>query len=259
MMMMSDRSGYHACADACENPHKKISVSQAQRENKNLQRNTAGRPTLHLLWCHERCYKADKECDRDVLNEAAHRAGMKSIALKKSTNYARWCENHGSTPHILVTNWREAKPCVLAMQAGPNASWPSVMIVLCETPRDVQRVSRWQAEQRDGPLRVEVVASLMEVLAIIHLMGEPAQSALSLRSVVPRKLDGGFESGEKLGYGSDSASTADYSDVDQSESSDIEDDPSFDFMGMVADMLASHDPHRVERLLLSARPAQYFD
>lgn len=106
-----------------------------------------------LIWCHERCHKGECELLRNTVNEAAAQAGARLIALKKASKFAMWLGRTRRPPFILLTDWREAKPCMRIITQVHPEPWPAAVIVLCSLQQQVGRAAVWA---RDQPLPVRV-------------------------------------------------------------------------------------------------------
>jgi len=98
-----------------------------------------------LVWCHERCHK--RECDerRAAIKEAAREAGGMLVCIKKANKFAMWLAEAQRQPFVLLTDWREVKPCTEAIaDVRPQGrTGPSLTVVLAEEPRQFERASAW--------------------------------------------------------------------------------------------------------------------
>mmetsp|Transcript_90641 Transcript_90641/g.255548 ORF Transcript_90641/g.255548 Transcript_90641/m.255548 type:complete len:295 (-) Transcript_90641:55-939(-) len=126
-----------------------------------------------LIWCHERCHKLDRASVREELWRMASAAGGRLCCMKKGQKYADWAKSSGlaqGTPHVLLTDWREAKPCLekMACMAGAFAM-PSAILLLNEDPKHEPRIRDWAesvvVEGMFGPIQVVVPQTLGRELA----------------------------------------------------------------------------------------------
>lgn len=121
-----------------------------------------------LVWCHERCNKHEWDSFRNAMNGAAQGVGSTLTCLKKATTFAKWLGNPDRQPFVLLTNWREVKPCFqyAAAQQDPTC-WPALTLVLCELPKHVERATAWAQElpAHVGVVRVCTDIGLPEVQA----------------------------------------------------------------------------------------------
>jgi len=100
--------------------------------------------TWRLVWCHERCHKREAEPRRRLLAEAAKMAGASLICLKKAGKFAAWLAKDQRPPYLLLTDWREVKPCMQAAAREHVSNQPVFTVVLCEeSRRHFDRASTW--------------------------------------------------------------------------------------------------------------------
>jgi hypothetical protein len=105
----------------------------------------AWRGQWRLVWCHERVHKQEREAERKAMSAAARKAGAKLVCLKKVGNFRTWLSRKRRPPYVLVTDWREAKPCLQAASVHPDWQRPCLMVVVAEHPRLFERASHWAA------------------------------------------------------------------------------------------------------------------
>jgi len=96
-----------------------------------------------LVWCHERCHKQESEARRRLLSEAAREAGAHLMCHKKASTFAMWLAHTQRAPFVLLTDWREVKPCMEAVAQQPPHNQPALTVVLAELPRQFDRASAW--------------------------------------------------------------------------------------------------------------------
>jgi len=68
------------------------------------------------------------------------------MCMKKSSKFATWLSEREASPYVLIATWREVKPCMVAIMEHEQAHHPSLIIVLCDSPRQFSRASAWVAE-----------------------------------------------------------------------------------------------------------------
>ncbi|CAE8606462.1 unnamed protein product, partial [Polarella glacialis] len=74
---------------------------------------------LMLIWCHERCHKSENEARRDAFQASATLVGAQALLCKKTKQFAQWLESPtGEQRYVLITDWREAQPCMQAIAAA---------------------------------------------------------------------------------------------------------------------------------------------
>eukprot|EP00930_Biecheleria_cincta_P105466 TRINITY_DN9818_c0_g1_i4.p1 TRINITY_DN9818_c0_g1~~TRINITY_DN9818_c0_g1_i4.p1 ORF type:complete len:274 (-),score=46.03 TRINITY_DN9818_c0_g1_i4:287-1108(-) len=96
----------------------------------------------HIVWCHEHCHKAEQAEVRDKLQEAATSVGADLVVFKKSEKYKTWLTTQCCNPHMLITNWREAKPSLNAIEEH-EIKTPSAIAVLVDKDDIFQRALSW--------------------------------------------------------------------------------------------------------------------
>jgi len=101
-----------------------------------------------LVWCHEKCHKAENRRRCQVLRDAIMPLGGKLMALKKAAQFITWMQSGppNPDPYILITDWREAQPLMKGLQTIANCPEPFYTVVLCSGPRQVRRSSAWVQE-----------------------------------------------------------------------------------------------------------------
>eukprot|EP00428_Durinskia_dybowskii_P019855 CAMPEP_0170229468 /NCGR_PEP_ID=MMETSP0116_2-20130129/14458_1 /TAXON_ID=400756 /ORGANISM="Durinskia baltica, Strain CSIRO CS-38" /LENGTH=358 /DNA_ID=CAMNT_0010480219 /DNA_START=76 /DNA_END=1152 /DNA_ORIENTATION=+ len=127
------------------------------------------------VWCYERCYKSEEEAVRNTITEAVTGLGGSLICFKKARTFEARAPRMHPQSYALITDGREARPCMQALAAHPQ-NHPALIIVVSEQPKHNARVVRWAeglpAEGFHVP--VFVVRSAAEVAPIL------AKSALPL-------------------------------------------------------------------------------
>jgi hypothetical protein len=98
-----------------------------------------------IVWCHERVHKRELEAERKALSEAARNAGASLVCLKKASKFDIWLSRARRPPYVLVTDWREAKPCLQAASVHPEWQRPCLMVVAAEQRPLFERASQWVA------------------------------------------------------------------------------------------------------------------
>lgn len=129
----------------------------------------ASRPTSHvagaegpqevqwrLVWCHERCHKQESVPRRQRLHQTASRGGGAVVCLKKAEKFAGWIGHGQRSPFVLLTDWREAKPCLQALASQAPECRPVCTVILAEDPKQFDRVSAWLDSLPPSPSPVRV-------------------------------------------------------------------------------------------------------
>jgi len=109
------------------------------------------------VWCHERCYKQDMALQRKRLDAAARAAGAELLCLKKASKFGQWLTTRQRPPYVLLTDWREAKPCLAGVALKAPFNQPCFTVILCEESKaQFDRAATWAEElaPRQGPVHV---------------------------------------------------------------------------------------------------------
>lgn len=107
------------------------------------------RGSWRLLWCNERCYKSEHVANRQRMQHILHFRGASLICLKKARNFSSWMERAARPRFALVTDWREAQPCIRAMLAGDRTR-PILVVVICDSERQLNRAKAWASRLELG-------------------------------------------------------------------------------------------------------------
>lgn len=96
-----------------------------------------------MLWCHERCHKAEMRWVSEQMHQMVAALGGLLQCFKKAQQFENWLARSPKTDYVLLTDWREAKPCTDCLAERP-CMLPSMLIVLCGSMRQVARAKQWQ-------------------------------------------------------------------------------------------------------------------
>mmetsp|Transcript_1666 Transcript_1666/g.6555 ORF Transcript_1666/g.6555 Transcript_1666/m.6555 type:complete len:309 (+) Transcript_1666:83-1009(+) len=137
---------------------------------------------LHLVWCFERCHKEGKQAVRDDMRESMAKLGGAMVCLKKARQFDHWIERNPKANYILLTDWREAKPCADALNDRlGKCGAPMMTIVICDIVRQVSRAVQWaQSMGSEGGsvwvvVRGSIPTSLLDGL-IFRCFNDPADA-----------------------------------------------------------------------------------
>jgi hypothetical protein len=121
--------------------------------NLNLKGGTIEKARWYLLWVHERCQKPESATFCAALQREVHAKGGRICFMKKAQKFAQWLHPSvpDACPYVLLTDWREVKPCFEAVSADPTLQSPVATIVLVPDGRSALRANAWCKEQREMP------------------------------------------------------------------------------------------------------------
>jgi len=130
-----------------------------------------------LVWCSERCFKEDNAQRREVLEDLAESAGASLVSFKKASKFAIWLVNTPHKPFILVTDWREVKPCLQVSELQPVEYQPVFTVVLCDSDqKNYERAQLWASSLPPRKDPVHVVSSLDFLQSFISTLGYKLES-----------------------------------------------------------------------------------
>jgi len=120
-------------------------------------------PLWRVVWCNERCHKHDCRVQRWSFGKSAEAAGASLFCLRKAMHFSMWLSEHSrSCPdYVLLTDWREVKPCIVALNKRDSTDQPHCIIVLCDTAKQLSKASTWaKCHAKDSALDVYVRKSV---------------------------------------------------------------------------------------------------
>mmetsp|Transcript_83786 Transcript_83786/g.233694 ORF Transcript_83786/g.233694 Transcript_83786/m.233694 type:complete len:268 (-) Transcript_83786:140-943(-) len=123
-----------------------------------------------LVWCHERCHKPENEARRQAMGNEIVQLGAGLVCMKKAKQFGLWIEREPRPVYVLVTDWREAQPCMHAVSQHSNNNRPIFTIVICDSERQQSRAAEWAK----------------------HLPADVGMVQVHERSHIPGALLGGF-------------------------------------------------------------------
>jgi len=120
-----------------------------------------------LVWCYERCYKSDADAFRSGIAELAESSHGTLLCFKKACGLKKWLAEGSDTRWVLVTDWREAKPCVQLWAECVRR--PDLILVVTDGERQMKRSLGWQTElQEDLRRKVRIVGTPSAVVPAIQ-------------------------------------------------------------------------------------------
>jgi len=165
---------------------------------------------LTLIWCHERCHKNENQARRDAFQSSATLTGAQALLCKKTKQFSHWLERStGEERYVLITDWREAQPCMQVIakslaDSTPHASMEMV-IVLCESEKQGIRAIEWRQslDPQQGSVHVyqrdSLPATLLDGL-VKHVFTE----ACAMHSISLDLGSTSYESYDSLSHSYDS-------------------------------------------------------
>jgi len=121
-----------------------------------------------MLWCAERCNKADMKELRQGLTECVEKEGGQITRFRRASQFEQsLAEEPPTAPWALLTAWRETKPCLEVRAASSAATAPSIHLVYTDGEKQFLRASQWHNEELPEEMR-----SRVRVLSPIHAVEE---------------------------------------------------------------------------------------
>jgi len=163
---------------------------------------------IHLVWCNEHIHKPQCDAQRIAVSTAVAQAGARLLCLKKGAQFNTWAAAASRPPFVLLTNWREAKPCMAAAQQHPWSD-PVFTVVICEQHVQYMRARAWLENDQRLAQHVQVVDDsacprllVLEMLSWLsknrlpqmqHVTSQPssptfAPSSPTFASYIPRSI-----------------------------------------------------------------------
>ncbi|CAE8620607.1 unnamed protein product [Polarella glacialis] len=95
-----------------------------------------------FIWVSDACYKAEIQDQRRELMTLVRQGGGVCTCVKKADAFGEWCGTNDGRPVVLLTNWREVKPCIQVI-TDRKLSWPVRIYVLTDSASAHVRASQF--------------------------------------------------------------------------------------------------------------------
>lgn len=130
------------------------------------------------MWCVKRVHQEEKEPLREELTKAVEESDGSLVCLKKASRLGHWIAQTSwiartsfCTPAVLLTDWREAKPCLQYM-ADCADNLVNLIVVTTVGQKQFRVASRWAEGLKRDDIRIipdsdsghELVASVIKLL-----------------------------------------------------------------------------------------------
>jgi len=122
-----------------------------------------------VVWCHEHCHKSHNDARRKELWRLCRENGASLVCHKKAAKFEAWLGNTAQPNYILVTDWREAKPC-MDIDIIKDRSMFTEMIVYCETEQIFKKASEWVSSLPVEAGRVYVASSIRDLDELLLIL-----------------------------------------------------------------------------------------
>jgi len=99
----------------------------------------------YMVWCEERCNKADQATYQQSIAKVSRRLGAHMVLIKKADKFNAWLQREKRAPYALLSSWRELKPCINIVMSYPPEERPRQIVLLADQKHDFERASRWVA------------------------------------------------------------------------------------------------------------------
>jgi len=141
-----------------------------------------------LVWCHERCHKPENMELRKSINAAAKEVDAALVCMRKANKFELWLDRAEHAPFALLTDWREAKPCIQTLSLQPPSNRPACTVLLCTMERQFERASSWAQAlppRADPVIVCRELSSPRQLLAILatRVKAALAQGTFEIRNV----------------------------------------------------------------------------
>jgi len=157
-----------------------VSAAVARTSEKSRKRSKQSAKTQRVVWCHEHCHKSHNDVWRQTLWRTCREHEASLVCHKKAAKFEAWLSCAKQPDYILVTDWREAKPCMEVILKGFRYA---EMIVYCDTENMFRKASEWARSLPPEAGPVYVVNGMEGVDA--HLMASLAKESKAEAEVCP--------------------------------------------------------------------------
>lgn len=125
-----------------------------------------------LAWCHERCHKQESDALRESIQASVRKAGGDLVCLKKAQKFATWVASATQQPYVLLSDWREIKPCVQVIAQYATHNFPAMIVVCLDQPKQYKRVAEWASTLAQQGFRehVQIIRDLSELSGLLPKM-----------------------------------------------------------------------------------------
>jgi len=118
------------------------------RHPKAIRESTKG--WWRLVWCQERCHKSENEARCHALQRSLKGLGGSLVCLKKANQFSHWLLKSPRPMYVLITDWREAQPCLQFLSQQDTVARPACTVVICDSSRQLGRACQWAQKQPSG-------------------------------------------------------------------------------------------------------------
>eukprot|EP00931_Biecheleriopsis_adriatica_P066216 TRINITY_DN40614_c0_g1_i1.p1 TRINITY_DN40614_c0_g1~~TRINITY_DN40614_c0_g1_i1.p1 ORF type:complete len:299 (-),score=83.57 TRINITY_DN40614_c0_g1_i1:159-1055(-) len=178
--------------------HNKYAQKEQIHAPGSIQRVTTDKSSLkeknwQLIWCHENCYKPASVDTRKMLMDTVSEAGGAISCYKKAARFLEWWSCRCKTPCILLSDWREVKPCLdgmkLSAEDGITSKLPLAICVFTQSPQVYQRASDWAKTLTDTQVTIlgELTADSLKTY-LNSVCGIPSPSAPEIAMQIPAPI-----------------------------------------------------------------------
>lgn len=109
----------------------------------------------YVVWCHERVHKEEYRACRTLLHECLAPSQGQLLCLKKPIKFQEHlqrelsCARSARRPYVLITDWREAKPCMTILEFCADNP-PELFAILCQNTKQASRARSWAGTVSKG-------------------------------------------------------------------------------------------------------------
>jgi len=96
-----------------------------------------------VVWCNESCFKPDNIAQRQSMAMSVRDLDGALFCVRKARHLEKWLEEPKRSEYVLLTNWREVKPCIATLTQCDVTQQPYTVILLCDTPTSLKRAFSW--------------------------------------------------------------------------------------------------------------------
>ncbi|CAE8634228.1 unnamed protein product, partial [Polarella glacialis] len=117
--------------------------------------------SFQVVWCFERSNKPDMKDTKNLLMSMANKCNANVACIKKAEKFLSYL---GKCTHdyVLVTDWREVKPCIEMLETMPDDSLPKFVAVICQQKKQYENASYWATNLNNPRVQINVLLDFKE-------------------------------------------------------------------------------------------------
>jgi len=95
------------------------------------------------VWCNECCFKPASNTQRQSMAMAVRAAGGSLSCVRRAPQFEKWLAATEQSDYVLLTRWREVKPCIAVLTECDVTQQPFSIILQCDSPKEFNKACDW--------------------------------------------------------------------------------------------------------------------